>query len=228
MIDYLTIRNFYDFPYEIRNYALQQSYQTMDEAYAEFGESSNFPGYRTHKGNGYATQDVKDKIEKVIEPLHGKIIEWDNPWNGLFQWCNWSHRSWVHTDIPGTWAGVLYLTPNPPPGSGTGFYMHKETGVRRRIPDIDSPDPKAFADNFEYMEKINSKLMADGCHFEKWKLIDEVSNEFNKLILYRGDYWHKSLEYFGQDIWDSRLFQTFFFTTEDTSYKNYKKSYVGW
>ena len=154
MIDYITIRNFYDYPYEIRNWALQQSYQTMQEAYEEFGESSNFPGYRTHKGNGYATQEVKEKIEKVIEPLHGKIIKWDNPWNGLFQWCNWSHRSWVHTDIPGTWEGVLYLTPNPPPGSGTGFYMHKETGIRRRIPDINSPDTKDVADNFENMEKI--------------------------------------------------------------------------
>ena len=32
---------------------------------------------------------------------------------------------------------------------------------------------------------------------------------------------------FGTDKYTGRLFQTFFFTTEDTSYKNYKKSYVG-
>ena len=43
----------------------------------------------------------------------------------------------------------------------------------------------------------------------------KISNEFNKLILYRGDYWHSGLNYFGNTIYDSRLFQTFFFTTED-------------
>tara|TARA_Y100000592_G_scaffold11016_1_gene15649 strand:- start:492 stop:1172 length:681 start_codon:yes stop_codon:yes gene_type:complete len=222
MIDYITIRNFYDYPYDVRNWALEQEYQNMFDAKDEFGEISNFPGMRTHKGNGNAGPDVRHKIQVALEPTHGKITSWDNPWNGLFQWCNYSHRSWIHTDIPGTWAGVLFLTPNPPPGSGTGFYMHKETGIKRRIPDVMSPDSNDFADGIENMDAINAKLMLDGSCFEKWELIEEVSNEFNKLILYRGDYWHKSLEYFGTDIWDSRLFQTFFFTTEDTSLQNYK------
>ena len=216
MIDYISIRNFYDDPYQIRNWALQQEYLSMWEH--EEKEYANYPGRRTRKGNGHATEDVKNKIQKVIEPLHGKIIKWDNPWNGLFQWCNYTDKSWIHTDIPGTWAGVLYLTPNPPPGSGTGFFMHKETGIKVKIPDS---NPVEVEDISGAMDPINIKLVRDGKYTEKWELIEEVSNEFNKLILYRGDYWHSSLKYFGNTIYDSRLFQTFFFTTEDTSFKKY-------
>ena len=216
MIDYISIRNFYDDPYQIRNWALQQEYLSMSDY--EEGEA-NYPGYRTRKGNGHATPDVKEKIEKVIEPLHGKIINWeDNPWNGIFQWCSWEHRSWIHTDIPGSWAGVLYLTPNPPPGSGTGFFMHKETGIKIKVPDS---NPIEVEDISGALDPINIKLVREGKYAEKWELIEEVSNEFNKLILYRGDYWHSSLKYFGDNIYNSRLFQTFFFWTEDTSYKTY-------
>ena len=41
-----------------------------------------------------------------------------------------------------------------------------------------------------------------------------VGNVYNRLVLYRGDMFHRSLEYFGNDKNDGRLFQTFFFNTE--------------
>ena len=47
-----------------------------------------------------------------------------------------------------------------------------------------------------------------------WELVDKVGNVFNRLVIYRGDYFHASLDYFGKDINDGRLFQTFFFNTE--------------
>ncbi len=217
MIDTITIRNFYDDPYRIRNWACNQEYITMHQALDEYGTTANFPGHRTKKDVGIKSDEVRQKIEMVVEPIHGKIIGWDNPWNGLAQYCTCTDKSWIHTDVPGTWAGVLYLTPNPPPGSGTGFFEHKKTGLRRRLPDVDFPNvnPSSFSD--EEYHKLNYRCMSDGADFTKWIKIDETANEFNKIILYRGDYWHTSLKYFGNTIYDSRLFQTFFFTTEDTS-----------
>ena len=49
---------------------------------------------------------------------------------------------------------------------------------------------------------------------DKWELTDRLSNKFNRLILYMGDYFHVSLDYFGTNLYDGRLFQTFFFDTE--------------
>jgi len=45
-------------------------------------------------------------------------------------------------------------------------------------------------------------------------LVDQIANVYNRLVLYRGDHFHMSLDYFGQGLEDGRLFQTFFFNTE--------------
>ena len=50
--------------------------------------------------------------------------------------------------------------------------------------------------------------------FTKWELVDRFANVYNRLILYRGEYFHTSLDYFGTNKENGRLFQTFFFDTE--------------
>jgi hypothetical protein len=50
--------------------------------------------------------------------------------------------------------------------------------------------------------------------YTKWEMVDRVGNIFNRLIMYRADNYHVSLDYFGKDINDGRLFQVFFFNTE--------------
>ena len=54
----------------------------------------------------------------------------------------------------------------------------------------------AAASVFVVLGKAEFQAWAD---FTKWIKIDETANEFNKIILYRGDYWHTSLKYFGTD-----------------------------
>ena len=65
--------------------------------------------------------------------------------------------------------------------------------------------------NHELLDIIHD----DGSDYTKWEMTDRVANVFNRLVLYRGDYFHASLDYFGKDINDGRLFQTFFFNTEN-------------
>ena len=50
--------------------------------------------------------------------------------------------------------------------------------------------------------------------YTKWEIVDRVGNVFNRLIMYRADNYHVSLDYFGKDMYDGRLFQVFFFNTE--------------
>jgi len=45
-------------------------------------------------------------------------------------------------------------------------------------------------------------------------MVDRVGNVFNRLIMYRADNYHVSLDYFGKNMQDGRLFQVFFFNTE--------------
>jgi hypothetical protein len=45
-------------------------------------------------------------------------------------------------------------------------------------------------------------------------LVDVVGNKYNRAVFYKGDLFHASLDYFGRDLQDGRLFQTFFFNTK--------------
>ena len=48
----------------------------------------------------------------------------------------------------------------------------------------------------------------------KWEMTTMIGNKFNRLILYRGNMFHSSLDYFGSNKENGRLFQTFFFNSE--------------
>ena len=117
------IDNFYNNPSEVRNYILTQ----------DFSVRGNFPGQRTIS---YASENLKDIIQKYIEPFGGKIVDFKIPkedgsdssliYNGSFQYTTSRDRSWVHMDEFNNWAGILYLTPNAPLTAGTSFYKFYE------------------------------------------------------------------------------------------------------
>ena len=52
------------------------------------------------------------------------------------------------------------------------------------------------------------------CMNFKWEMIQSVSNEFNKIVVYDSKLYHSSLDYFGDTLQNGRLFQVFFFDTE--------------
>lgn len=155
-----------------------------------FHVKGNFPGSRTIS---FLTQDVKDVIQDHIINFAGKVTDWqtDSGYTGSFQITTAQDRTWIHSDYSTTWAGVCYLTPNAPHTSGTGFFRHKETGNWKNV-------------QGDY----------EGYDYTKWDLFDIVGNRYNRLVLYRADMFHASLDYFGTDLQNGRLFQTFFFNTE--------------
>ena len=65
-----------------------------------------------------------------------------------------------------------------------------------------------------YDSELMDKIYLDSRDLSKWEMVDIVGNKYNRLVLYRGDLFHSSLDYFGTNQYDGRLFQTFFFNTE--------------
>jgi hypothetical protein len=158
----------------------------------EFNVKGNYPGARTKP---FITDDVKEAIEYNMQ-FAGKITDWlnhdpDASYSGAFQITTAQDRTWIHADHHNMWAGVCYLTPDAPISSGTGLYRHKATGQHSRIDQ-----------NHE------------GNDYTKWDLFDRIGNKYNRLIIYPGNMFHASLDYFGDNHQNGRLFQTFFFHTE--------------
>ena len=130
--------------------------------------------------------------------LSKKIVWWPEEYNTAFQYTTEKDETWIHYD-PTNWAAVLYLTPDAPLDSGTAIYMHNETKIYM----LDRNNPA-------------TDLNQDGRDLTKWVPIMQVANIFNRLIMYRGYYYHRSMRPgFGQNQYNGRLFQTFFFNTED-------------
>lgn len=192
----IVIDNFYNNPYETREYILTQ----------DFAVRGNYPGQRTIS---FANAQLKEIIQKYIEPFGGKITQFPIPkddgsdaagiYNGSFQFTTSRDRSWIHIDGYNNWAGVLYLTPDAPLSSGTSFYRfcHGEMCAR----DIE------LLGNKEETDKWSQDMT-------KWEKVDQVGNVFNRLILFNSNRFHMSMDYFGLTKEDGRLFQVFFFSSE--------------
>jgi hypothetical protein len=192
----IVIDNFYTNAIETRDYVLTQ----------EFKVRGNYPGQRTHS---FANQHLKDIIQEYVLPYGGKITGFPMPdetnkdnnniYNGAFQYTTSADRSWIHVDGFNNWAGVLYMSPNAPISSGTGFFkFYDGTSCKK---DMEILDNKPETDTFSQ-------------DMTKWGVIDSVGNVFNRLILFNSNRFHMSQDYFGDSKENGRLFQVFFFSTE--------------
>ena len=187
-VEMISIADFYNNPDEVRAFAMSQ----------DFGESGNYPGRRTKP---FLNDSTKQVIQDNIRPFAGEVTFWGDISSGAFQYTTSYDKSWIHSDGVTNWAGVCYLTPDAPLSAGTGLFRHKKLGIR------------------DYKWATKEENEASG-HFKdyydltKWELVDRIGNVYNRLILYRGDLFHTSLDYFGMDKQSGRLFQTFFFNTE--------------
>ena len=191
-VNTLIIDDFYTNVDEVREFALSQ----------DFGVKGNYPGRRTRS---FANEGIRDYINSFIRPTAGEITYWsDDEYNGAYQYTTQYERSWIHADSTTTWAALVYLTPNAPLSGGTGLFRHKKTGLEMT--------PKL--PNGEIDRKLLDEVYVDAQDITKWDMTDRLANKYNRLVMYRGDLFHTSLDYFGTNKENGRLFQTFFFSTE--------------
>ena len=187
-IESITVSDFYSNVDEVRNFILTQ----------DFNLSGNYPNLRT---KSFLDDNLKKSIQDIIKPMAGNVTWWGDESTGAFQFTTANDRSWIHVDNT-DWAGVCYLTPDAPLSAGTGLFRNKESKKRM------------WNGKNKLYEEPLSEHKSDYYDMTKWELVDRIGNLYNRLILYRGDLFHTSLDYFGRDLESGRLFQTFFFNTE--------------
>jgi hypothetical protein len=188
------IDDFYENPDDIRKFALSQEYYKW----------YNVPGKRTN--------------QFYIEKLNNYLNKFSNYYCGTkqqrifssFQYNTSMDTSWYHTDSKKGYAGIVYLTPDAPLSSGTGLFTH-ESGISQRqdVTDLINNDKEYFFKN-----KLDITF-GKSCDNTKWHLNSSIGNVYNRLVIYKSCNFHRSLNYFGTDINDSRLIQIIFFENID-------------
>lgn len=187
----IVVDNFYNDPNFVREWAIKE---------IEFSPSNYHKGERAT--SRFSIAGTKEKLEQII----GKpIYNWnhDSYANGIFQFCTADQPIVYHVDNQ-TYAGMVFLTPDAPPSTGTAFYRSKVTG------DYKFDDEKRQTINYvrAFQGKSAEMNFYDGTHFEK---IDEVGNVYNRLVLFDAKNIHAATQYFGDAIDNARFFHMFFF-----------------
>lgn len=177
----IVLDDFLENPFEVREFALRQKFIEDNRYYK--GKRSEF---------AYLSNEVKESFENAI----GRpIVNWENyDMNGKFQYCTPEDRLVYHADGQ-DWAAVLYLTPDAPFSTGTGFYASKINHCRN-------------LNECSSEEYVFSGGFYDSTKFE---LVDVVGNVFNRVVIFDARCIHAASGYFGQRLEDSRLFQIYFF-----------------
>lgn len=168
-------------------YSVRESVLSID-----FKSKEQHPGFRSDPVDDQYLNYVKDKISRI---LRKRIPDIGIDQSGRFQLCLENDKSWIHTDSY-EWSGVLFLTPDAPVNSGTGIYRHIESN-EISIQEIDHSDTPNLEEN-------------------KWEVVTIIGNVFNRLVLFDGKAYHRSLvSGFGDRPSTGRLTQVFFFNTQD-------------
>jgi hypothetical protein len=151
-----------------------------------FERTGPFPGLRSERADDDYVNYTKTKIE-ISCNLNIKEFKQDSH---TFQICQEGAETWIHHDDT-EWAGVLYLTPDAPISAGTAIYRHKETGIYKGPSNVPNTN------------------------IEDWEIITMIGNIYNRLVLYNGDMYHRSLlSGFGNSLETARMTQVFFFNTD--------------
>lgn len=178
------IDNIYENPYKIREYALTQTYE----------HHTYHPGIRTNYT--YMQPELYALLEKVFLSYNLQITNIHNH----FQYNTADESTWIHHDNiddngENTYAGIIYLTPNAPILGGTATYKYIDGNMDRLDTEL-------------LQNKKN--VTANSKDSSKWLKITQVGNIFNRLVIYNSSSYHSSMEYFGNNIQDSRLMQLLF------------------
>lgn len=185
------VDDFYEDPDAVRDFALSQDYM-------QGGIGRGFIGSRTNE------QFLFDGLKERFEEIMGKkITKWeDYGMNGRFQFSFAGEPLVYHCDSQ-KWGAMIYLTPNAPYSCGTTLYAHKKNGARTYY---DEGWDEAWKDK-------EGDPHLDGTHFEP---VDVLGNDYNRLVIFDASAIHSASQYFGHyDAKNARLWQMFFFDTED-------------
>ena len=122
------------------------------------------------------------------------------------------NKGWIHqdgsVDVPTDVAGLIYLTPDIDPDSGTSLWSLKKPDVKIKIQ----------ADSFYDPDRVDGDVYRKLYLEQRENLVEKfrVQNIFNRMIIYDAMEWHAANSYYHEDGKDPRLTLAFFIAGIDS------------
>ena len=191
------IDTFLESPDLWREYALKQEYYR--------DELAPYPGLRTKSLNKLNPDLFASLARKLIKHCHGAKdfphLEITFALVDETFGTGWLHQDEPHYNI----AGMIYLNPIAPRGTGTGFYNYanftEEPFMQLALDEYNSEpaDRTKFETAKQRQQSFFNKTMT-------------VENEFNRCVMFHPNHWHGADRFFGNTKENTRLTINFFGT----------------
>jgi Flp pilus assembly protein TadD len=208
----LVIDDFLPDPWALRNEALRR-------CALEAGRhpAANFPGVQT------AAWPCDATMQRIADAL-GRRLKWDSLDHGAVRlsMAGDEARADVHVDnatLPNIFGGVLYLSLPQDCRGGTSFYRHRATGWDGR-PDEATMLGRGYRSFLDFQKRhLPANRLLPFAEWRRqrdttWEWLFEVPMKFNRLIVFRSNYFHAVSELFGDRPENGRLIQLFHFEAE--------------
>ena len=196
----ICVDNFFEYPDQVRNFALMQKYETSSNTYA---------GVRSDE-LAVLNKDLFDAFcHKVLTLFNTEDEIVSLKMSARFQKIpRISTRpelntGWVHDDGENIFAGLVYLNPTPNPDSGTSLYMLKEG-------EKDYSKENTLIKRDLYGKKLTDEQVAVDAitsHNSSFVETARFNNVYNRLVCYDASVYHKANSY---DNDEDRLTLVFF------------------
>lgn len=201
MIPVTIVDNFFKDPYSVRNFALSQEFLRS--------EITAWPGKRSRMLLDVDQDFYNLFVEKVLNLFFNLPRD--------FVKCNFDmffqsipgkyEEGWAHIDFGTTFTGVVYLTPDAPLDAGTSLYVEKIYDPHR-----DQAIKAKFYSDVDV--DINEYRIAREKNNNGFIKTTDISNLFNRLVIFPGNVFHRENKFFGETLDNSRLTLVFFVTLE--------------
>ncbi len=196
---FITIDDFYEDPYKVREYALTCEYDD-DKVSGNYNNgNAPWPGKMSKKP--YLVPGLDLNVSKMLKR---NVIQHLGKDSGKFRISKVTDTSnnLVHADdslnnFP-LYAGVVYLNPDVIDTEGTIFYKHKPSNER------------VLTSKDEYKRMVANGEDKDISYWQR-ELVSYVT--WNRLIIYPGHMFHGIGPLFGSTDESARLVQVFFWET---------------
>lgn len=145
--------------------------------------------------NCLITEETLNKISHILNQ-NVSVIEASN------EVCFGNVKGQITANIQADWIAIIYLTlpPDCVSKQGLKFYTHKKTR-------LDSFPNKYAMDMYGWKTIEDLEKSFNVFNLEDWEEYMNVFVKYNRLILFRGDYWHSYGNGFGGDLNTSMIYQ---------------------
>lgn len=206
MLPTTIIDDFFPNPDKVREYAFNIQEWNTDE-------DLRWPGIRTKSLQDIDLPTYAEMIFHIRQCLPHYIIA-NNPagfkqFDLVFQIVDKSYGSgWLHHDANNLdFAGLIYLTPNPPQNSGTLLYQYNSSEELKYFGEEETKIRHEFLQNPNDNQTIKDLKQK---RLSQFKQVANVENVYNRCVFYDARTWHCADNYFGDNKNTARLALVFF------------------